>query len=400
MNIGRYQIMKEIGKGSMGVVYQAHDPNLDLQVALKVLRQDRLVSEPYVRRFLTEARALGRFDHSNIVRVFNVDEDSGTVYIAMEFIEGESLNEIIQKKQFPIDEIVHIGITVAETLDYAHQKGIIHRDIKPSNIIIRSDDRLKITDFGIAHIEDPSGTQQTQAGEILGTPAYMSPEQVMSHPVDGRSDLFSLGIILYEMSTGKRPFTGDSLPALFHAITGVTPPEPFKVNPGIPRGLSQIIMKCIMKKPEERFSSGKALAEALKSVLHEKEPAYQTKPAWAGRSKMMIVSLAIVLVIMIGIVGAYYFSSTRKSESLQPPSVQKPVRATALNVESAPEGAQVFIDGALKGVTPLKLDISAGKYEVKLSLPNYYDWEAQVKVDEGNETPLVVQLIPSEGKKF
>jgi serine/threonine-protein kinase len=196
MNFGRYRIEKEIGRGGMGVVYLAQDPNLDLLVALKVLRQDRLGNEDLVRRFLAEAKALGRLDHPNIVRVFNVDRDGDNVYIAMEFIEGESLAALMKVESFKADYIAEFGARIAEALDSAHRNGIVHRDVKPSNILLKADGRFKITDFGIAHIEDPSAPDQTQAGEILGTPSYMSPEQILGRPVDGRSDIFSLGIIL------------------------------------------------------------------------------------------------------------------------------------------------------------------------------------------------------------
>ncbi|RNC67862.1 MAG: serine/threonine protein kinase [Desulfuromonadales bacterium] len=193
MNYGRYQIVKEVGRGSMGVVYEARDPNIDRVVALKVLRQDRITSETFVKRFLKEAKVVGRLSHPRIVTIYDVGEDQGTIYIAMEFLEGVPLSDLIRDKKLNADEVVELGTQIAATLEYAHQKGVIHRDVKPSNIVVRPDGQIKITDFGIAHIEDPSATLQTQAGEIMGTPAYMSPEQVQGHPVDCRSDLFSLG---------------------------------------------------------------------------------------------------------------------------------------------------------------------------------------------------------------
>jgi serine/threonine-protein kinase len=209
MNYGRYQIIKEVGRGSMGIVYQARDPNIDRLVAVKVLRHDRITTDSFVKRFLKEAKVIGRLSHPHIVTIHDVGEDQGTVYIAMEFLEGISLSEIIQDRCLDAKEVIDFGTQIAETLDYAHRKGVIHRDIKPSNIVAEPDGQIKITDFGIARIEDSSATLQTQAGAIMGTPAYMSPEQVLGHSVDGRSDLFSLGVILYELSTGRRPFGGD-----------------------------------------------------------------------------------------------------------------------------------------------------------------------------------------------
>lgn len=174
MHYGRYRILKELGKGSMGVVYQAHDPNIDRLVALKVLRRDRVSSESSMKRFQKEARAVGRLSHPGIVILYDVGEDHGAVFLSMEFIEGEPLNVALQNRSFSVEDVVELGMQVAEALEYAHCKGIVHRDIKPSNIIVQPGMRFKITDFGIAHIEDLEDTQQTRAGDLLGTPAYMS----------------------------------------------------------------------------------------------------------------------------------------------------------------------------------------------------------------------------------
>lgn len=393
MNYGRYEIIKELGKGSMGMVFQAHDPNLDIQVALKVLRQDRVVSEAFVKRFLSEAKALGRLDHPNIVRVYNVDEDAGTVYIAMEFIEGEPLNEVMQKKKFSPGEIIEFGITVAEALDYAHQKGIVHRDVKPSNILVRPEGRLKITDFGIARIEDPEGHQQTQAGEILGTPAYMSPEQVESKPVDGRSDLFSLGIILYELSTGTRPFKGENLASVFNAIIKGSPSQIREAAPAIPEELSKIIMKCLEKSPDERFKTGRELAEALKDSTKKEKLVEVVIPATDRKVKINLPLFLIVIALVV-LGGGIYYLKFRYAASAH---IEKKVIPAFLKTESMPPGANVFIDGMFKGKTPLMLELSLeGKYEVRLTLPDYNDWEAQVQLKNKGETPLFVQLIPVE----
>ena len=390
MKFGRYEVITEIGRGSMGIVYKAHDPNLDLTVALKVLRQDRVSSSAFVKRFLSEAKALGRLDHPNIIRVYNVDEDQGNVYIAMEFIEGESLNEVMQKKKFSAEEIIELGSAVAGTLDYAHKQGIIHRDIKPGNILIRSDGILKITDFGIAHIEDSSAQKQTQAGEILGTPAYMSPEQVLSQPVDGRSDIFSLGVILYELSAGKMPFAGQNLAAIFNAITQVDPAPVTAGNPDIPGDLSDIISKCLQKNPDNRFESGHALAKALKASVKKEATATAAAPVEQkkSRSKSLILA-AIIIAVVIGLVSYYVMGPGNETSS-----GKDKARTAFLKVESSPIGAQVFIDGAFKGKSPAKFELSAGKHEVRLTSPGYYDWEAQVRLSDTGETPLAVQLIP------
>lgn len=392
MKFGRYMVRKELGKGAMGVVYQAHDPNLDLNVALKVLRHDRVVSESFSRRFLSEAKALGRLDRANIVRVFNVDEDKGSVYIAMEFVEGEPLSEIMQKKKFSPEEIIHFGVTIAETLDYAHKKGIVHRDVKPSNILIRKDGFLKITDFGIAHIHDPSAPEQTQDGEILGTPAYMSPEQVMSRPVDGRSDLFSLGIILYEMCSGKRPFSGGNISAIFNAITNEEPVPLTRINHSIPHNLSQAIMKCLKKRPDERFRTGTELSLALKECLAVKKQAGRTaQPGAKTREKIAFLLVGIVLFLSAIGGGVYYFIESGQGRSSHQSG--REINSAALQVDSIPSGAQVFINGTFRGKTPLNMNLPVGKYQVTLSLADHLDWEAQVQLTEGDDTPLMVNLV-------
>jgi serine/threonine protein kinase len=392
MKYGRYQIVRELGKGSMGVVYEAHDPHIDRSVALKVLRQDRVTSEAFVERFLKEAKAIGRFSHPNIVTVFDVGQDHGTIYIAMEFLEGIPLNDVIQENNLTIDEIVNIGIQVAETLDYAHQKGIVHRDIKPSNILRMPNGQIKISDFGIAHIEDPSAAQLTQAGEILGTPAYMSPEQVVGHPVDGRSDLYSLGVILYELSTGKRPFGGQNLTAVFKAVTQDNPPEPTKTSPRVPSAISRLIMKSLKKSPDERFQTGGAMAEALKGCLLQRESAVPRGGSAGEKTRKTTVSI-IVAVFLASIIGglSYYFLTRKGDVASSLPGMQ-----ATLSVESVPPSAEVFVDGAFKGRAPLKLGLVLGKHEVRLTLPGHHDWEAQIQLKEQGETPLSVRLIPIE----
>ena len=422
MNYGRHRIVKELGKGAMGVVYQAHDPQIDRLVALKVLRPDRVTTEAFLQRFMKEAKAIGRLSHPNMVVVYDVGEDHGTVYIAMEFLEGKPLNELIQIDSFQPEEIIELGVQVAEALDYAHRKGIVHRDIKPSNIIVQPDGHIKITDFGIAHIEDPEATQQTQAGEILGTPAYMSPEQVLSQPVDGRSDLFSLGVILYELATGKRPFQGENLAAMFRMITGEEPPEPITLNPAMPRELSRDIMKCLAKDPEQRFATGRELAEALRRSVQIARPTPGPVPAPKPARRGLISSLAAVL--LAGIIGfaVYHYiikpkpapvvvtteppktdlqsgtTATTKPPPEPPPPIPPP-KLGGLKIETTPTGAQVLVDGENKGITPLNIQVPPGAHEVRLVLADYGDWEAQVKVVEDKVTHIPVELMPLEEKQ-
>lgn len=317
MNYGRYQVIKEVGRGSMGVVFQCLDPHIDRMVAAKVLRTDRLESENFVKRFLKEAKVIGRLTHPNIVTIYDVGEEQGVVYIAMEFLEGVPLSEVVRGTLPSIKVVLELGVQLAEALDYAHQKGVVHRDMKPSNIVVQADGLLKITDFGIAHVDDATATLQTQAGDLMGTPAYMSPEQVLGQSVDGRTDIFSLGIILYELATGRRPFGGESksLVTIFNDIVGITPVEPVALALPVPEGLSRLIMKALQKDPAERFQSGKELSEALKACLEVTAPAPAAAPAASvaepltqrsRKSPAMAAGVVAALVILAG--GAYFLA--------------------------------------------------------------------------------------------
>jgi eukaryotic-like serine/threonine-protein kinase len=390
MNYGRYHIEKEVGRGSMGVVYRAHDPSIDRTVALKVLRKDRVTSETFVRRFLKEAKAIGRLSHPNSVTVFDIGEDQGTVYIAMEFLEGESLQDVIDSRELGIKEVVDLGIQVAETLDYAHCKGVVHRDIKPSNIILSPSGQIKITDFGIAHIDDPAATMQTMAGEVMGTPAYMSPQQVMGQPTDGRTDLFSLGVILYELCTGGRPFGGEGkgLNTVFNEILRDDPNEPAKISAKVPTELSAIIMKCLNKEPESRFQTGLELAEALRKLRVESveqprlaeisevrpEPALERPRAVS----MLVLLGAIFAVAVMGyFVKDWFFA---------------PAKVASVEVESRPTGAGIFVNGEAKGKAPVALDLPLGTYHIKASLAGYEDREVRLELTENRSYPVSFSL--------
>ncbi len=405
MNYGRYQIIDELGKGSMGVVYKAHDPQIDRIVALKVLRQDRMSSDDFVQRFMKEARAIGRLSHSNIVTVYDVGQDNDSIYIAMEFLEGSALNEYGDSGLMGSEQVVDLGIQVAEALDYASQKGIIHRDVKPTNIIINPDGQAKLTDFGIARIENPLDQQQTQIGEILGTPAYMSPEQVKGQQVDNRSDLFSLGIILYELCTGKKPFAGGSMMATFREVMEKEPVEPALLNPGIPASLSAVIIKSLQKKPEERYQTGKEMAESLKkSLIHEAPLTSDSQFEPVVRAKPVGLYLAILASLFIVVSGGLYLFWAKGISSPTPaptPTTSLPTLPTpvSLNIESTPPGARVFINGSFCCTTPAAQKLPLGIYEVRLSLQAYYDWEAQLQLEQEGEKQISVELLEVNDNK-
>jgi serine/threonine-protein kinase len=269
--IDRYQVLGELGHGAMGVVYKGRDPIIDRLVAIKTIRFDRLYEEKEIQglkdRFFKEAQAAGKLAHPNIVTIFDVGEYRGLSYMAMEYVEGDVLTRFASKGQLlQVEEVLEIIANAAEALDFAHQRRIVHRDIKPANIMRTSEGQIKVMDFGIAKL--PSSTL-TQDGSVLGTPAYMSPEQIQGKDLDGRSDLFSLGSILYELLTGVKPFQGETLTTLTYQITHENPPPASQLNPLVPSAVDEALRKVLAKNPNDRFSRGKEFAQALRSVLQE-----------------------------------------------------------------------------------------------------------------------------------
>ena len=261
--LGRYQIVRELGRGAMGVVYEATDPHIGRAVALKTIRLDALSinAEELAQRFKNEARAAGRLNHPNIVTIYDAGEEDGVLYIAMELLEGRTLHALLAERRLPLEQATDIARQICAGLQFAHGKGIIHRDIKPGNVIVASQGFVKITDFGIAR----SGEAMTLTGQVLGTPHYMSPEQVLGKALDARSDLFSVGVILYEMLTGERPFEGQSMTTVMYKIVHETPVPPRAVDTAIHPGLSAVIEKALAKSPELRYQSGAELAAALEN---------------------------------------------------------------------------------------------------------------------------------------
>jgi eukaryotic-like serine/threonine-protein kinase len=261
--IGRYSIIRELGHGAMGIVYEAEDPNIGRRVALKVVKTDQIGAnrEDVLRRFKNEAKAAGNLNHPNIITIHDAGEHEGMLFIAMEYVQGTNLADLIaQQGRMAPAKVVDITRQVCAGLDFAHTRGIIHRDIKPANIML-TDALVKITDFGIANV----GDGMTITGTVVGTPNYMSPEQVLGKTLDGRSDLFSVGVMLYQMVTGERPFEGQSITTIMYKIVHEEPIAPRKLDSTIHPGLSAIIEKALAKAPEARFQSGSEMSAALEN---------------------------------------------------------------------------------------------------------------------------------------
>jgi serine/threonine-protein kinase len=306
--VGRYEIVDHLGRGGMASVYKARDPDIGRDVAIKFLHASLGEHREYRARFLREARAAGGLSHPNIVTVYDVGEIEGRPYMAMELLEGEPLSEAMgEGRPLPLRDVVVMGIQLARALNYAHARGVVHRDIKPGNIVrLAGTQTIKVTDFGIAHME--SAGHHTRVGDILGTPQYMSPEQAQGDPLDGRSDLFSTGIVLYQMLTGQRPFAGDSLVSLALKIAKEEPPPIDKLRPGLPASLRRVVERCLAKAPPWRFQTGKELADALARVLAELDEAERRRARprivplrvkWAG---MMALVVALVMAVAASLI--------------------------------------------------------------------------------------------------
>ena len=270
--LGRYQIREIIGEGAMACVYKAYDPEINRPLAIKLLKAQLRLDGEYHGRFLREAKGAGVLSHPNIVTVFDVGEDQGHPYIAMELVEGQTLAEALKANQpMSTKDIVEIAIQLTRALDYAHKKGIVHRDVKPGNIMRLNDaNTIKVADFGICRIDGTEGdATRTQIGNVLGTPHYMSPEQVVGEKVDSRSDLFSAGVVLYQLLTGHLPFEGDTLISVAYKITKTDPPSLDKVRGDLPLSLRRIVERALKKQPDKRFQSGEEFAKALIGVARE-----------------------------------------------------------------------------------------------------------------------------------
>ena len=283
--LGRYIIQQELGRGAMGVVYKALDSVLERPVAVKTVNisLEREHADKYEKRFYQEAKAAGGLNHPNIVTIHDVGKSGEVVFMAMEYIEGVELRTLIgEGRPLRVAQALSIAAQVAEGLAFAHQRGVVHRDIKPANIMVVANGPVKITDFGIARMRGTGDL--TQTGMLLGSPKYMSPEQVIGKRADHRSDIFSLGVILYEMLVGAAPFNGENVTALMYQIVNFVPPGPSSVNDAVPQFLDLIVAKMLAKPLEERYADAAEVARDLRECERQLASAAPPDPATATRT--------------------------------------------------------------------------------------------------------------------
>ena len=275
--LGRYEILGELGHGAMGTVYKASDPKIGRTVAIKTLSATGMAAselEQYRARFLVEAKSAGRLNHPHVVAVHDVtDDDQGKPCLVLEFVEGTTLDRLVADEHLSLPRLLELIAQIARALAYAHAHGIIHRDVKPANIMVTVDGRAKLSDFGIAKLE---GTTMTIAGQVMGTPAFMSPEQCTGSTLDNRSDIFSLGAVLYTLVAGEKPFPGDTFTSVAYKVVHTTQLPVRDFNPTLPEQLDTILAKCLSKDPQSRYASADLLAsdlESLRASLPSEPPA-------------------------------------------------------------------------------------------------------------------------------
>ncbi|MFH1495215.1 MAG: serine/threonine-protein kinase [Pseudomonadota bacterium] len=427
--IGRYEIISEIGQGAMGVVYRALDPLLERTVAIKTisLELSKDEFEEFEQRFYREASSAGRLNHPNIVTVHDVGNTDHIAYMAMEFLEGVELRDIMDGgAQLDLDRIVEIASQVADGLAFAHEHGVVHRDIKPSNIMILKNGVAKITDFGIALIPSSS---RTMAGMVLGSPKYMSPEQVVGQDVDSRSDIFSLGVMLYEMLTGKPPFSGENISVIMYRILNEMPVAPVTLKPDLPEVFNYIVAKALAKHPDDRYQNAAEMAEDLRNnrTLHtplnfhagsDGKPRTlerRSKPRSLDEQTLLMAagvspSSEFVrpwwkrpLVLGVGaiflVLGFFLLSSEKPALQDQTPGVnanlevesEKP-DAPLLSILSTPQGTvalavtpwgEIFVDGKREGVSPPlnELKLTVGKHIIEIRNPGFTTYSQVLDVE-------------------
>lgn len=310
--LGKYQIQGILGKGAMGVVYKGFDPNIARLVAIKTIHASLLdtdMGRELLNRFRNEAQAVGRLNHANIVAIYEFDQDHGTPYFVMEFVEGQDLKSLQKDgRKFTPEEAVNIVSAILTALAYTHQLGIVHRDIKPANVFITHNNQIKLADFGIARVDN---AELTQMGSVLGTPSYMSPEQCKGMKVDARSDLFSTGVVLYELLVGRKPFGGENTHAIMHSVLSAEPARPSSHDKAVPKEFDDIIKKALAKKVEDRYQSAEEFRTALQKVISPQQ-------SGGGSLNKWLVAAVLVLVLGGAVAAGMWFKKQQDQRFAQP----------------------------------------------------------------------------------
>jgi Serine/threonine protein kinase len=354
--LGRYEIRSHVGTGGMGEVYCARDPELNRNVAIKILPESFLQNRERLLRFQQEAQATGALNHPNILAVYDVGTHDNTPYIVAELLEGETLRELVTRKRLPQQKAVEYALQIVRGLAAAHEKGIVHRDLKPENIFVTKDERVKILDFGLAKLTETSDwlTESdtptrlvTKAGVIVGTTAYMSPEQVRGLPVDERSDIFSLGAVLFEMLTGTRAFKGDTNIETLNAILRDEPPPLSQIDSRTSPALERIVRHCMEKSPELRFQSARDLAFDLENLSEsDSSPLASVAPAHLPSIKRIIWIAMSMLLLIVFVLLVYYYRHSQSEAKAVRFSIEMPEKTSFAGFSNiSPDGRWVALRG-------------------------------------------------------
>ncbi|MCA1732074.1 MAG: serine/threonine-protein kinase, partial [Acidobacteria bacterium] len=358
--LGPYEITAPIGAGGMGEVFAARDSRLGRDVAIKILPPALSGDADRVRRFEQEARAAGSMNHPNLITVHDTGVHDGSTYVVMELLEGETLREKMggafaaEGARIPLRKVVDYSVQIANGLAAAHDKGIIHRDLKPENLFVTRDGRVKILDFGLAKLtgakegvdltDAPTQDQGTAPGTVMGTAGYMSPEQVRGGPLDHRTDIFSLGAVMYEMLSGRRAFRRNSAVETMNAILKEDPPEMESGRPGVAPGVERIVLRCLEKEPEERFHSAHDVAFALQAVSTSSAERIVGGPGpWGGNRKL--ATLAIGMLLLTALIGWAAWSAGRRASAGTASSAGTGRRFVQITLESRESSPALDPDG-------------------------------------------------------
>jgi len=379
----RYRLLKELGKGGMGEVYLAQDTLLDREVVLKFMLPQYLANPELKARFLREARVAARLKHPNLITIHDFGEDQNRAYIAMEYVDGESLKDLLARKELSMKEALALILQICDGLNAAHQAGITHRDLKPANILLDKKGQVKVADFGLARLE--GSTPLTQAGSIMGTVRYMSPEQVRGKELDSRSDIFSLGVMLYELLSRQLPFSGDNDFAIFEAIKQQKPEPLSRYQPDVPKDLQKILDKVLAKDREKRYQLVEELASDLKGVLPPPIPMPDPKP----NKKTAAIVIASAVILVAGLLGLWLLAN-------QSPAPTK----TMLSITTTPDGATVLLNDDSVGVTPLQLaEELPEKIALHLQKPDYFDFDTTILLTKSRDEEFSFILKRKETAK-
>lgn len=415
--LGKYNVLGEIGRGGMAVVYRARQESLDRIVAIKELDLSRATQDPKaMERFQQEAKASASLVHPSIITVHDFWEKSRKAYIAMEFVEGLELKEALGILG-PLGPVTtaRIAISLCNALSYAHERGVIHRDIKPGNVMLSAQGSVKLADFGIALVS--GSADLTTTGQIIGTPSYMSPEQIRGEPLGPAAEVFSLGAVLYEMVTGAKPFTGPSDVAVTHAIIHKRPVRIRKLSPRTPRRLVRVIMKCLKKKPGRRYATMDELAEALEKTLPRKASSTRevvsALVAKAGQQGVGDVTIplasrdrvrpkrgrkAALLMFMAAVLaGLFIWKQEYIIKYLKPPAAAPVAAPAAVPVEvtiNAWPWAEVIVDGESIGFTPkaIPFTVRSGRHTLVLKNPQFGEQKLDLDLVPGRSQVISVDM--------